>query len=76
MLDKIKHLLGIAKPGGVDDVAVRAVKTAAAAFAAFVLQAGVANITDAEVAAAAVDAAWVAGATIVLNALLALAPSE
>jgi hypothetical protein len=75
MIEKVKHALGIARPGGIDDIVVRAVKTALAAFAAFVVKEGVGNI-DATAAQAAIDAAWVAGATVVLNAMLLLAPKD
>lgn len=72
-MEKLKELLGIAKPGGLDDVAVRAVKTALAAFAAYCLKEGIGD-GGVEVAKAAADAAWVAGASVVLNAMALLAP--
>jgi hypothetical protein len=75
MKEKLKELLGIAKPGGLDDLAIRALKSALAAFAAFVIKEGLGNL-DHTAAAAAIDAGWVAGATVVLNAMLLLAPGD
>jgi hypothetical protein len=75
VLDKVKHYLGIARPGGIDDIVVRAAKTGLAAFAVFVLQEGVSNMT-AELGQDALEAAYVAGATVILNALALLAPAE
>ena len=70
---KVKDLLGIAKPGGIDDVAVRAAKTAVAVFLS---QPFVALILrgefDPNVARAAVTAGVAAGATVVVNAVIAV----
>lgn len=70
---KVKDLLGIAKPGGIDDIVVRAVKTAVAVFlsqpfVALILQ----GSFDPNAARAAVYAAVAAGATVILNAALAV----
>jgi hypothetical protein len=69
MIGKIKKWIGIGVPGGWDDVAVRTVKVGVMAFSALLVKEGVANADWAALQAAA-DAAWVAGATLVLNAVL------
>ena len=70
---KVKDLLGIAKPGGIDDVVVRAVKTAVAVFLS---QPFVALLVDGSfdpnAGTAALAAAVAAGATVLLNAAVAV----
>jgi hypothetical protein len=74
-MEKVKELLGIAKPGGLDDIAVRAAKTAAAAFAAYCLRKGI-DAGGVTVYKGAIEAAYVAGASVILNAMLLLGPGE
>lgn len=74
-MNQVKAWLGIAKPGGIDDFVIRVVKTAIAAFAVFIVKRGIDNI-DVHVLRDAIDAAWMAGGSIVLNALALLAPGE
>lgn len=74
-MDRVKELLGVAKPGGLDDFAIRVGKTAVAAFAAYCLQKGIGD-GGVDVYKGALQAAYVAGATLALNAALLLAPGE
>lgn len=68
-MSKIKEWLGLGVPGGWDDVAIRTVKSAVVAFVGLLLKDGVAN-ADWDVLLAAGSAAWVAGGTFALNAIL------
>jgi len=74
-MDLLKNWLGIAKPGGLDDFVIRVVKTFVSAFAVFLIKRGLDNIDETAVRAA-IDAGWMAGGAIVLNALALLAPGE
>lgn len=74
-MDRIKRLLGIARPGGIDDIVVRSAKTAVAVFLAqpFVplIRGGAFDVNLAQAAAFAAAAAFIGA---LLNAgLLALA---
>jgi hypothetical protein len=72
-MNQLKKWLGIAKPGGLDDFVIRVTKTALAAFGVYLTKRGLDNI-DAHVVRDAIDAGWMAGGAIVLNALALLAP--
>jgi hypothetical protein len=74
-MEVLKGWLGIAKPGGADDFVIRVVKTALAAFGVFLVKRGLENI-DETALRAAIDAAWIAGGSVVINALALLAPGD
>jgi hypothetical protein len=69
MAKAFEKWLGIAAPGGWGDLLVRTVMTVLAAFLALVLKEYL-DTREWDVAACAIDAAWVAGGTFVLNAIL------
>ena len=69
-MENLKRWLRVGVPAGWDDVAVRTVKAAIVAFAALMIKERLDASWDAP--ACAVDAAWVAGGTLVLNTTLAL----
>jgi len=69
-MESLERWLRIGVPAGWDDVAVRTVKAAVVAFAALMIKERMDSAWDAP--ACLVDAAWVAGGTFVLNAILAL----
>lgn len=69
VIEKLKDLAGIAKPGGIDDVVVRAVKLAVAAAAGLLLKEGISG-ADVDLLKAAGEAAYITGAGVLLNALL------
>jgi hypothetical protein len=66
----LERWLRIGVPAGWDDVVVRTVKAAVVAFAALMIKERIDAAWDAP--ACLVDAAWVAGGTFLLNAVLAL----
>lgn len=68
-MDKLKSLLGIGAPGGVDDVVVRAVKAAITTFFA-VLGADALGLINPELVEAAGIAALAAGANVIINTVL------
>jgi len=71
MKEKLKKLLGIGAPGGVDDIVVRAVKTAVGVLlvSPFIVALPTAGL-DYDAGMAAVTAAVAAGGTVILNAVL------
>ncbi len=69
-MESLKRWLRVGVPAGWNDVAVRTVKAAVVAFAALMIKERMDAAWDAP--ACLVDAAWVAGGTFVLNAVLAL----
>lgn len=71
MIEKLKVLIGIGKPGGIDDIFIRAAKTAVGVLlvSPFIIALPTAGL-DYDAAAAAITAAIAAGGTVVLNALL------
>jgi hypothetical protein len=69
MAKSLKQWLDIAVPGGWDDVFVRAVITAVAAFVALVLKEWL-DTREWDVPACAIDAAWVAVGAFALYAIL------
>jgi hypothetical protein len=75
MKEILKGWLGVAKPGGLDDFAIRVLKTALAAFGVYLTKRGLDNI-DEHVLRDAIDAAWMAGGAVVLNALALLLPGK
>ena len=75
MMENFTNWFGIAKPGGLDDLVIRALKTFVSAFAVFLIKRGLDNI-DATALRSAIDAGWMAGGAIVLNALALLAPGD
>lgn len=71
MLKKLKDLLGIAKPGGIDDIVVRAVKTGVAVFIASpVVRAAVGGEFDLPGLRAAALAGGAAAVSVLMNAVL------
>lgn len=74
-MDKFKAWLGIARPGGIDDIVVRAIKTGLVAFAITVMRRGLDHM-DTTAWLAAVNAAWFAAGSVVLNALALLIPAH
>lgn len=72
MIQKLKDLLGIAKPGGIDDIVVRAIKTGIAVFIASpVVRALLGGEVDLPGLKAAALAAAAGVVTVLLNAALA-----
>jgi hypothetical protein len=71
-MDRLKKLLGLGAPGGVDDIAVRAVKTAISTFFA-VVGADAAGFINPDLLEAGLIAAAGAAVSVVQNALLAWA---
>lgn len=72
MIQKLKDLLGIAKPGGIDDIVVRAIKTGIAVFIASpVVRALLGGEVDLPGLKAAAFAAAAGVVTVLLNAALA-----
>ena len=69
MAKSLKQWLDIAVPGGWDDVFVRTVITAVAAFVALLLKEWL-DTREWDAPACAIDAAWVAGGAFALNAIL------
>ena len=68
---KVKDLLGIARPGGIDDIVVRAIKTGVAVFIAQPFVAAVLNGEfDVNAARAAALAAGAAVVSVLINAAL------
>ena len=69
MAKSLKQWLDIAVPRGWDDVFVRTVITAVVAFVALLLKEWM-DTREWDAPGCAIDAAWVAGGTFVLNAVL------
>lgn len=77
MLAKLKEFLGIAKPGGIDDIVVRALKTGLAVFLASPVVAAIfRGEFDLPGLRAAALAAGAAVASVLINALLKALPGE
>lgn len=74
-MEKLKKLIGIGAPGGLDDLIVRAVKVGILAFVG-VAGASVIGWTDPTLLEAAGQAALAAAAGVVLNAVLMWANKE
>ena len=71
MLAKLKEFLGIAKPGGIDDIVVRAIKTGVAVFIASPVVAAIfRGEFDVPGLRAAALAAGAAAVSVILNAAL------
>jgi len=68
-MESLKKWLRIGVPAGWDDVVVRTVKAAVVAFVALNLKEWL-DSGEWDAPACAIDAAWVAGGTFVLNAVL------
>jgi len=75
MIEKIKKLIGIGTPGGIDDVIVRAVKLAVYTFIGGVTIAGT-PVFDVPTVKVAAIAAGGAAVSVILNALLLWAKPE
>lgn len=69
----MKTVLNKLAASGLEDVLIRTAKTAVAAFAAICIKQGIGN--GVQVYAAALDAAYIAGVTFVMNAALTWAAS-
>jgi hypothetical protein len=70
-MEALKNWLRIGLPSGWAEVTVRTLMAAVAAFAALMIKERM-DAPEWDSPACAVDAAWVAGGTLVLNAILAL----